>query len=190
MIVKCIHVNFRNMSRRSHLVTKPSPLAPRCVVSACAIVHLHIDKMSGPAKDIRLTNPKLQGEGFTHTVVPAVGGGPARSGDATVCSASAAAPSLAVPSLAGPGSTFVAAPPPPPARLPQKGDAVGKGSGKNIGKARPPKPSQPYAAAPPITSAGALPITSAGGAVIGVSLDPDTPPLGPATAGLAPPPLQ
>ena len=114
MIVKNIHVNFRNMSCRSPLAQQLSPPAPRCTHSACAVVRFCIvEKMSGPAKDIRLTDPKLQGAGFTHTVVPAVGGGPARTGDASAGSASAAGPSLALPSLAGPAPPFIAAPPPP-----------------------------------------------------------------------------
>ena len=147
---------------------------------ACAAVR-RLDEMSGPPKDIRINNPALQGKDFTRTVVPATGAGPARSMGAGAGSASAAAPSLALPLLSGTKAIFTAAQPPPPAHLPQKGDTVGKGSGKHKGKAAPPQP--PYKVPPPITSVG-----SAAG-VRHVSLDPDTPPLGPATAALQPPPL-
>ena len=83
MIVKNIHVNFRNMVCRSSLAPKPTPPAPRCTFSACAVVRSSfVEMMSGPAKDIRLTDPKLQGEGFTHTVVPAMGAGSASTADA------------------------------------------------------------------------------------------------------------
>ena len=87
------------------------------------------------SKDIRVTNPELQGEGFTQTTLPAMGAGPASTTASGSAGPASAGLSLTVPALTAP-PPFIAAPPPAPLTPPCRGRVPRRRPARR----RPPRP--------------------------------------------------